>query len=139
MYWRNSVTSSTSFLNPNSQMVGIYAERAIQYFIAFLVALLLFYALYRIAILNSEMYAGFMRGAFDLFRHDLLVQLDFSLPTDEDKEFQIWTIISGNFALAQYEAKRTRPLRYKYRLSSDRREMSQGNTIKDQGHGHRTP
>lgn len=127
---RNGVISLTSILGPNSQPENNYGQMAFQYLIALLVALLLFYALYRIAILNSEMYAGLMRGAFDLFRHDLLVQLKMPLPPDEVSEFILWTTLSGFFARAQYEVERASPLQYTYRSSSDSGGISQSNTIK---------
>lgn len=102
-YLRSFGVNSASFLGPNSPNVDIYAQRGFQYLIAFFAALLVFYALYRIATLNSEMYAALVRGAFDLFRHDLLAQLKMPLPPDDVREFQIWTVLSGFFALAQYD------------------------------------
>jgi hypothetical protein len=72
----------------------VYQQRAILYLVVFIAALFSFWLFYRMSISLAQQYGNMYRGAFDLFRFELLKQLRQPLPQDSEDEWDTWRKIS---------------------------------------------
>jgi hypothetical protein len=83
------------YLKTNIDLPNGYKVISPSLYLCFFIVLLAFgYMLYHVAVNAAEDFSLFYRAGFDLYRMDLLRQLNFDLPKDLDEEKNLWVNIS---------------------------------------------
>jgi hypothetical protein len=82
------------FIQINFVPVDIYQQRVILYLAGCGFALLWSWLFYRATLPIASRYGNMIRSSFDLFRFQLLKQLNLSLPVDSHEEYDTWRMIS---------------------------------------------
>lgn len=72
----------------------IYRERTNIYFVFSILATVIFFAFYFASLPIARQYTNLIKSAYDLFRFDLIKQLNLPLPKDSAEEFDLWKKIS---------------------------------------------
>lgn len=78
---------------------AIYSQRSWLFLGLSLIMILLCFLFYSASLPVARMYGILIRGAFDLFRFDLLKQLNIEIPRDSYEEYDLWAKISESFAV----------------------------------------
>lgn len=68
-----------------------------EYIIVGLLFVMIGYSLYRVAVIAAREFALHIRAGFDLYRFDLLRQLNYKLPTTLKDEKKVWELLSEYF------------------------------------------
>lgn len=82
-------------------IIWVCKERPLLIGIIALVCLVMFYLLYRWAVLASLDYGRYFRHCFDLFRLDLLEELRLKPPKDPAQEKELWREVHGFLTLGE--------------------------------------
>jgi hypothetical protein len=84
---------------PIQEAVFVYEQRALMYFVLFLVMLALCLFFYIVTLPVAQQHGDLIRSAFDLFRFKLLNELNFALPENRNQEYELWGRISRFMAI----------------------------------------
>ncbi|MCL4267287.1 MAG: hypothetical protein KJ069_29180 [Anaerolineae bacterium] len=76
---------------------------------------------YTASLPTARVYGTLIRGAFDLFRFDLLRQLNFEIPQDSDEEYDLWRKISESIAVGNALG----PLSFSYRSNDGQKSFDE--------------
>lgn len=82
--------------------INLSSQQVIRFVVIGLISLSSFYGFYRLSIPLARNYANMYRGAFDLFRFELLRSMNEELPKDSNEEFDTWKRISEGLAIGEY-------------------------------------
>jgi hypothetical protein len=96
-------------------LTKIYFQRALIYLVICAVMIVVSWLMYRASLPIVVQYGNMIRSSFDLFRFDLLRQLNLELPKDSDTEYDLWRKISEFIAIGS----RRGPLHFEYQFAAD--------------------
>jgi hypothetical protein len=80
---------------------GVYLERICYYCVIFVFTLVMFYIFYRGSLPLVMQYGNMIRSSYDLFRMQLLEELNLELPEDSVREHDLWSKISEFIAIGE--------------------------------------
>ena len=87
------VGNSFFYFNPVNLSPEIYRERSFLYWIGSISAIVVSLVFVRASLLILKDYGNLIRSAYDLFRKDLLIQLNYGLPSSTTYEYDHWGAI----------------------------------------------
>jgi hypothetical protein len=111
----NGWKSPYSFF-PLDESSNIYSDRAILYFAGGIITLGIAFTFHRASLLVVREYGNLIRSSIDLFRSQLLIELNQELPKNTIDEQRIWEKISDFFLLGERSSNSTY-FEYHYRRS----------------------
>jgi hypothetical protein len=103
VYVHQPLSPPLLYFIPVDLPLEVYQQRAVLYLVGSGFSLLWFWIFYKAALPVAEQYGNMIRSAFDLFRFELLNQLNLSLPADSDEETDTWRMVSEFVVLGDPE------------------------------------
>jgi len=98
----------------------VYCERIYIYGVIFVVMLVFSFVFYKGSFPIVMQYGNMIRSSFDLFRFQLLKQLNLDLPKDLDQERDLWSKISEFIAIGEHRG----TLSFEYQIATDKAEKA---------------
>jgi hypothetical protein len=99
---------------------NVYQQRILLYLIVFFITLLVSAVFYRACLLIVSEYGDLVKSTFDLFRNELLKQLNQKLPKNSEEEINTWEKLSNFITIGFEKDVKYRPFTYDYRVKSEK-------------------
>jgi uncharacterized membrane protein len=114
-YALSGKTELLYFIPVDAKLTEIYHQRILIYLGFFVIMSLASRLFYRASFPIAIQYGNMIRSAFDLFRFDLLRQLNLALPKDSGMEHDTWKKVSEFIAVGEYWG----PFDFEYQIAAD--------------------
>lgn len=121
-YYLKSSNPNLQFI-PNFGLATQYKQYAIIYLVCSVIGLLAIRVFYSACLLIVNEYGDLIRSSFDLFRSELLQQLNYKRPKNSKEERAFWKRVSRFFTIGPSQditARKSRPFKYHYRTEADK-------------------
>jgi len=122
LVWQLALQHKTEVLYfiPINRLPYIYHQRIYIYSAIFVVTLICSFVFYKSSFPLVMQYGNMIRSSFDLFRFQLLKQLNLKLPEDLSQEYDLWSKVSEFIAIGEYRGS----FSFEYQTASDKVERA---------------